>query len=121
MGTILYIEDEPDLRNDIAEELTDAGHKVLMAKDGCEGLKMIVTHEPDLVVSDINMPCKNGRELLAELKEMPSEFNRPPFLFLTALFDEKDKAKGLELGAVDYLVKPIDLDDLISKVGMWLR
>lgn len=121
MATILYIEDEEDLRNDIAEELIDVGYEVLMAKDGCEGMNMILAHDPDLVISDINMPCKNGRELLVELQEISSELDMPPFLFLTALFDEKDKAEGLKLGAIDYLVKPIELDELISKIAEQLR
>ena len=62
MSTILCVEDEPQIRADLAEELADAGYEVLEASNGAEGIRMIVERKPDLVISDISMPGMSGEK-----------------------------------------------------------
>ncbi len=121
MSTVLCIEDEAHLREIIVEELEDEGYNVLQAGDGREGLKMILRHSPDMVVSDITMPNMNGHELLVELRKKHPEYAEMPFVFLSALADKEQVMEGLELGADDYLSKPIDYDMLLVKVKSGLR
>lgn len=108
MATILCVDDEPLVREDIVEELEDRGFKVIEASDGLEGLEMILKHEPDLVICDITMPGMDGRELLDELRQTHNRFDKMPFLFLTALADDSEVISGLKQGAYNYLTKPVD-------------
>ncbi len=121
MAIVLCIEDEAHLREIIVEELEDEGYDVLEANNGREGLDMILRHRPDMVVSDITMPQMNGHELLLELRENHPKFAELPFIFLSALADKSQVIEGLELGADDYLTKPIDYDMLLVKVKAGLR
>ena len=121
MTTILCIEDEAELRENIAEELQDAGYHVEEACDGREGLEMILKHQPDLVISDITMPRMNGHELLQEIREKHKKLSDMPFIFLSALADREDVRTGLKLGADDFLTKPIDLEVLVDRVFTRLR
>jgi DNA-binding response OmpR family regulator len=118
---ILCIEDEADLRSDIAEELEDAGYRVLQAGNGHEGLREILRSRPDLVVSDITMPGLDGYGLLKELREKHAEFAEMPFIFLSALADRKDEIQGVKLGADDYLTKPVDFEIMLTRVEASLR
>lgn len=120
-ATILCIDDEALLREDIAEELEDEGYRVLQACDGHEGMKQILQHHPDLVICDITMPRKSGYQLLQEVRanhEIPAEM---PFLFLSALADKEHVIAGLRLGADNYITKPVDFDVLRAKVETCLR
>ena len=121
MTTIIYIEDEVHLRENIAEELEDAGYDVLQAGDGQEGLKMIVEHKPDLVLCDITMPRKNGYELLKEIRDTYPLFAEMPFIFVSALADKDRVLAGLKSGADGYLTKPVDFDMLLMTVQTSLR
>lgn len=119
--TILCVEDEEALREDIHEELEDAGYRVFQACDGADGLNKIVKHRPDLVVSDITMPKMNGYELISALRAGHPELADIPFIFLSALADRNHILQGMEVGADDYITKPIDYDMLLSKVAARLR
>ena len=121
MTTILCIEDEALLREDIVEELEDDGYDVLQAADGHDGLEMILKHEPDLVVCDITMPHMNGHDLVKTLREKHPQCADTPFIFLSALADRNDILEGMNLGADDYLTKPIDFDLLLGKIKTSLR
>ena len=122
MATILCIEDEVELRINIAEELEDAGYDVKQACDGNVGLQMILKHEPDLVLCDINMPRKNGYRVLKEIREQHDRiFARMPFIFLTALADKERVLAGLKDGADAYLTKPIDFEMMLATVQASLR
>lgn len=121
MGKILCIEDEEDLREDIVEELEAAGHDLLQAANGKQGLEMILEHRPDLVVSDITMPGMDGFAVLKEVRGNHPNLANMPFIFLSALADKNDQLEGLSLGADDYLTKPIDIELLISKVNAEVR
>ncbi len=120
-ATILVVDDEALLREDIVEELEDEGYRVLQASDGHEGLKQILQHRPDLVVCDITMPRKNGYELLKEVRGDHGISAEMPFIFLSALADKQHVVAGLKLGADNYLTKPVDFDVLRIKVKACLR
>jgi DNA-binding response OmpR family regulator len=126
---ILCIEDDRETAALIAEELVDRGYQVALAHDGREGLSMILRIMPDLVLSDISMPVMSGFELLDSLIALAPRFSRMPFVFLTALTDRDNELKGRQLGADDYVTKPIDYDMLtaiiaarlagVARTGLW--
>jgi len=120
-ATILCIDDEALLREDIVEELEDEGYRVLQASDGHDGLKQILQHHPDLVICDITMPRKNGYELLKEVRGEHGISAEMPFIFLSALADKEHIVAGLKMGADNYMTKPVDFDVLRVKVKACLR
>ena len=121
MATILCVEDEGHIREEIAESMESTGHKVLQACDGKVALEMILEYRPDLVVSDITMPHMDGHDLVKTLREKHSQFDDTPFIFLSALADSTDVLDGMRIGADDYLTKPIDFDLLLGKIETSLR
>lgn len=121
MIKILCIEDEADIRMMLAEELEDEGYKVFVAENGRDGLVSIQTFKPDIILCDINMPVMGGYDVLKELRNNHPKFADTPFIFLSAFADRKDIISGLELGADDYLTKPIDFEMLLVKIGTAVR
>src|ERR1700686_3422080 len=109
---ILCVEDDPETAALIAEELVERGYEVSLAGDGREGLAAILKDMPDLVLSDISMPVMSGFEILERLTALAPRFRNMPFVFLTALTDRDNELKGRQLGADDYVTKPIDFDVL---------
>ena len=109
---ILYIEDDPDTSALVAEELTERGYEIYVAYNGQEGLSSILRNHPNLVICDISMPVMSGFELLEKLTAIAPRFNNMPFIFLTALIDREIQLKGRQLGADDFVTKPIDFDVL---------
>ncbi len=109
---ILCIEDDRETAALIAEELTERGFDIQLAHDGREGFAAILKTMPDLVLSDISMPVMSGFELLERLTSLAPRFGTMPFVFLTALTDRDNELKGRQLGADDYVTKPIDFDVL---------
>jgi DNA-binding NarL/FixJ family response regulator len=118
---ILCIEDDRETAALIAEELLDRGYDVAVAHDGREGLAAILRLMPDLVLSDISMPAMSGFELLERLTALAPRFSYMPFVFLTALTDRDNELKGRQLGADDYVTKPIDFDLLDAIIAARLR
>ena len=126
---IFCIEDDRETAALIAEELIDRGYAVTLARDGGEGLAAILKTMPDLVLSDISMPVMSGFELLERLTELAPQFSKMPFVFLTALTDRDNELRGRQLGADDYVTKPIDFDVLativsarlagVARTGLW--
>ena len=126
---ILCIEDDRETAALIAEELLDRGYEVILAHDGREGLAAILRTMPDLVLSDISMPAMSGFQLLESLIALAPRFSKMPFVFLTALTDRDNELKGRQLGADDYVTKPIDFDMLaaiitarlagVARTGLW--
>lgn len=114
---ILCIEDDRETAALIAEELVDRGYEVTVAHDGREGLSAILKTMPDLVLSDISMPAMSGFELLHRLIALAPRFSKMPFVFLTALTDRDSELKGRQLGADDYVTKPIDFDILTAIIN----
>lgn len=121
MVKILCIEDDNSIRQNLVEELTETGYECVEAMDGAQGLRAIYDHRPDLVLCDINMPNMDGRQLLKELRTNHPDLASIPFIFLTASGRQEDVISGLEMGADDYLTKPIDFDLLMVKVSSSLR
>lgn len=113
---ILCVDDEADIRQDIAEELRDAGYEVVEAVDGLDGFETVLREEPDLVVSDLTMPRLDGHGLLRKLRDECPEMAELPIIFLSALSDREHILEGKRLGADDYLTKPIDYDLLLVTV-----
>jgi DNA-binding NarL/FixJ family response regulator len=110
--TILCIEDDRETAALIAEELIDRAFEINLAFDGQEGLAAILGTKPDLVLCDISMPTLSGFEVLEHLTSLAPGFGSIPFIFLTALADRDNELKGRQLGADDYITKPIDFDML---------
>ena len=101
---IVLVEDDKILAKVIYEELKDVDFDVMQAFDGEEGLKLIRSKKPDLVLLDIILPKKNGFEVLEELKKSP-DTQDIPVIILTMIGKDEDIKKGLRLGANDYIVK----------------
>jgi DNA-binding response OmpR family regulator len=114
---ILCIEDDRETAALIAEDLVDRDYEVSLAHNGSEGLSAILKKMPDLVLCDISMPVMSGFELLERLVALAPRFSRMPFLFLTALTDRENELKGRQLGADDYVTKPIDFDVLATIIA----
>jgi DNA-binding response OmpR family regulator len=109
---VLCIEDDRETAALIAEELAERGYDVAVAHDGREGFAAILKFQPDIVLSDISMPVMSGFELLEKLTALAPRFRNMPFVFLTALTDRDNELRGRQLGADDYVTKPIDFDRL---------
>lgn len=114
---ILCVEDDRDTASLICEELTDRGFEVSVAHNGHDGLAHILKDPPDIVLSDVGMPGMSGFELLERLTAMAPRFESIPFLFLTALGDQRSELRGWQLGADDYLTKPVDYEVLAARIG----
>ena len=114
---ILCVEDEVDIRANIADILRDEGYEVFEAENGYHGYEIFIQEKPDLIISDIMMPELDGYGLLKLVRDTSSIKNSAvPFIFLTALGQKDNVIKGVNLSANDYLIKPIDFDLLIAKV-----
>jgi DNA-binding response OmpR family regulator len=115
MATILVIEDEIHILENILETLELEGFQVLGTNNGSEGIELVKAHTPDIVLCDIMMPGLNGYDVLAALRSNMSTATIP-FVFLTALTAHEEVRYGMELGADDYLTKPFSPDELLNMV-----
>ncbi|MDX5418990.1 MAG: response regulator [Hymenobacteraceae bacterium] len=120
MKKILLIEDNQEIRENIAEILTLANYKVIEATHGKEGVDLAKREHPDLIVCDIMMPQLDGYGVLHMLSKQ-TETASIPFIFLTAKSEKDDFRKGMNLGADDYLTKPFDDVELLDVVEMRLK
>ncbi|HTY37626.1 MAG TPA: response regulator transcription factor [Bacteroidota bacterium] len=112
--TILIVDDEKDILELLKYNLEKDGYHVLTAHDGKEALRQ-AKHHPDLVVLDIMMPELDGWEVCKVLRKDPATA-KIPIIFLTARDSEVDEVVGLELGAVDYITKPVKLRTFLARV-----
>lgn len=115
---ILVVEDEEKLLESIREGLVHSGYVVDTALDGEEGSFMAFTNDYDLIILDINLPKKDGFEILREIRERDKEVN---IIMLTALSDVDDRVKGFDLGANDYVLKPFHFEELKARIRSLLR
>ncbi|WP_456422502.1 response regulator [Lutibacter sp.] len=115
MKTILLIEDDTVLRETTAEILELENYKVITAADGKKGIEQAKLVVPDLVICDIMMPEKDGYDVLKSLSE-DTKTKRIPFIFMSAKTEVKDVRKGMDLGADDYLTKPMNIELLLSAI-----
>ena len=118
MPKILVVEDDNDLNNLIQTVLEGKGHDVFTATNGKEALDILDATYIDLIISDIMMPRMDGIALLTDLREANMEM---PILLITAKGSYDDKNKGFSSGADDYMVKPIDIKELVLRVNALLR
>ncbi|QEM10006.1 response regulator transcription factor [Mucilaginibacter rubeus] len=110
---ILLIEDELKLAGFITDGLKHAGHVIDHAADGSKGLETAMAGSYDLILLDLMLPAMNGFEVLKNLR---SFHNQTPVIILSALNDTEHVISGLDLGAIDYLKKPFDLEELLARV-----
>ncbi len=120
--TALIIDDSEAVRIHLQRVLTERGvfEKFLLAHDGIEGFKLLMTHTVHLVLCDLMMPGFDGFKFLG-LKHSKPELAEVPVIMLTGHDDPKAKVKGLEAGASDYLIKPFDDEELVARVRVHLK
>lgn len=115
MSRILVIEDQPQMRRNVATILEMEGFTVTAAENGRKGVDLARAQEFDLVVCDVMMPDLDGYGVLQALRNQPATAT-VPFIFLTAKSDKSDLRSGMNLGADDYLTKPVSRADLLAAV-----
>ena len=120
MTRILIIEDDEQTRENLELILQMEGFAVTSARNGREGLDCLRREPPELVICDVTMPEQDGHAVLRELRAQP-DTSGIPFIFLTARGERADQREGMNLGADDYLCKPIDADDLLAAIRARLK
>lgn len=114
---ILVIEDDPEIIELLDLGLKQHGYQVLVARDGVEGLQLLQSQLPHLVLLDVMMPRMNGWETCRRIRETSDT----PIIMLTALLSDQDKVRGLDLGADDYVTKPFSMAELVARIRAALR
>jgi DNA-binding NarL/FixJ family response regulator len=119
-GVILIVDDTPDNLALLSDALDEAGYMVLVALDGNSALNRIQRRRPDLILLDALMPGLDGFETCRRIKAQAETANIP-VLFMTALTDSEHVVKGFEAGAIDYVTKPIQCNEVLARVASHLR
>jgi two-component system KDP operon response regulator KdpE len=117
VSRILVIDDEVSIRRLLQVILEGAGHDISCAEDASHGLHALAVEKPDLLILDLGLPDLDGLEALRRLRE----WSQVPVLVLSARANSTDKVKALDLGADDYLTKPFDAPELLSRIRALLR
>ncbi|HNT97005.1 MAG TPA: response regulator [Elusimicrobiales bacterium] len=117
---VLFADDQTELLYLMKEMLEQAGFEVITAENGGEAMTAVFEHNPDIVVLDYNMPVKDGLAVAEALKENPL-FAHIPIIICTAFSEKSTKLRGLGMGIDDYLIKPVDADELIARIRMILK
>jgi DNA-binding response OmpR family regulator len=120
MSKILVIEDDVKVQESISDLLETRNFEVLMANNGKDGILKAIEEKPDLIICDIMMASLNGYSVLHSVKSMP-ELESIPFVFLSALAEQKYVNMGIEKGADHYLVKPFRSEELFSVINELLN
>ena len=120
MARILVIEDESDIRQVLDYNLKSAGHEVVEAARGADGLRLLREREPDLVLLDLMLPDMSGTEVCRSIKDNPAT-RALPVVMLTARGEEIDRVVGFEIGADDYITKPFSVRELVLRIRAVLR
>ena len=115
MSTILLIEDHTEIRENTTEILELEGYNVLTARNGKDGIDVAKSALPDLILCDVLMPEANGWEVIKELKATPATASIP-FLFITASVEKREMQTGFDLGAIGYVRKPFEHEELITAI-----
>ena len=118
-NSILIVDDIPTNIKVLVDYLDQAGFKISVAKSGESALEKVRKVSPDLILLDVMMPGIDGFETCRRFKANPESQNIP-IVFMTALSDVADKVKGLQLGAVDYITKPIQLEETLARIHVHL-
>jgi two-component system OmpR family response regulator len=114
---LLIVEDEPDLLRSLAQALREEGYAVDTAAAGEDGFYKAENYDYDAVVLDVMLPKMDGWEILARLRKI----KKTPVLMLTARDQARDRVRGLDTGADDYVVKPFDLNELFARLRALIR
>ncbi len=118
MFKILVLEDDKQLNKTVCTYLNNNGYNAISCLDGNEAYDVLYENTIDLIVSDVMMPNVDGFEFVKNVRETNKDI---PILFMTARDDMFSKQKGFSIGVDDYMVKPIDLDELLLRIGALLR
>ncbi len=118
MAKILVVEDGADLRKLFLNTLKKNGYDSFGAKDSKEVLKSLETMRPDLIISEVNMPGTDGFAFVEEIRRTGNDM---PVLFLTEKGDIRDRQSGFRVGADDYMIKPVDIQEMLLRVQALLR
>jgi two-component system, OmpR family, KDP operon response regulator KdpE len=116
-GTILVVDDEPQIRRVLSTMLTSQGYPVIEARSGEEALEKIRGERIDLILLDVNMPGMSGLEACAQIRRTGDV----PIIMLTVRNSERDKVQALDAGADDYVVKPFGAEELMARIRAALR
>jgi len=111
------VDDEPRYIRAVQVNLEASGYEVLAARDGPTAIDLAASEEPDLILLDVRMPGLDGCEVCRRIRQ----FSTVPIIMLTALAENADKVKGLDVGADDYVTKPFSADELLARVRAVLR
>ena len=117
---ILVVDDQPINVQLLKRKLERGGLEVSTANNGLEALEQVKAHKPDLILLDLMMPDMDGIEVCQRL-QASSDHRSIPVIFVTARTTKESKLEGLAVGAVDYITKPIDLDETVARVTTQLR
>ena len=115
MARVLTVDDSNSLRRMVAFTLKRAGHEVVQAADGSEGLTKVQEQKIDLALVDVNMPSMGGIEMVTEMRKLP-EYTRTPILMLTTESSDEKKQEGRQAGATGWIVKPFSPEQLLAIV-----
>ncbi len=119
-GLILIVDDTPANLGVLSETLSFVGYDVVIATSGERSLKQLERKSPELILLDITMPDMDGFEVYQKIKTNPNTCNIP-IIFITALTDTESKIRGFELGAVDYITKPFQEQEVLARVKTHLQ
>ena len=117
---ILIVDDNPNNLEVLSESLSREGFRIAVALDGESALEQVAYHKPELILLDVMMPGIDGFEICRRLKEDPGTHDIP-VIFMTALSDTENKVEGLSLGAIDYITKPFQQEEVIARVKIHLK
>jgi len=117
---LLVVDDEKYIQTLIKLHMVNEGFEVMTAENGAEAIMLIKQKRPSLIVSDVEMPLMDGYTLCRALSQDPA-FSDIPFIFLSSHKDPDDRIQGLRLGAMDYITKPFDLEELSLKINTLLK
>jgi len=120
MGTVLLVEDDPDIRHLVSYKLSTGGFDVIEAADGADALVQARRHRPDVIVLDVRMPRLSGLEVCRELRAAPATAD-VPIIMLTARAQPHDIERAYAAGATDYVVKPFSPRHLLERVTSAVR
>ena len=114
---VLVVDDEEQLQRLLTVALTAAGYEVLTAETGAQALRLVATGAPDLIVLDLGLPDRDGKEVLGDIRQ----FSRTPVIILSARDRESEKIEALDRGADDYVEKPFGIGELTARLRAALR
>jgi two-component system KDP operon response regulator KdpE len=116
-ATVLLIEDEPQIRRFLRVVLTSHGYRLIESGSGKQGISLVASEKPDVVILDLGLPDMDGLKVTTQLRE----WTTVPIVVLSAREQERDKVEALDAGADDYLTKPFGVDELLARLRVALR